>query len=255
MTEVRSTPSKSPEERLEEVKSLVFELGTVRIDQLAADFGVSEMTIRRDLDELEVLGLAHRIRGGAVAVGPEPWDRRRMHNADAKMTIAHKLLDVVPRVGAVAFDASTTIFRLASVVERVDDLTVVTNGWDTFHAIHRRPGVSASVTGGSQERRTGSLVGPVAVRAAESFLYDAFLCSAAGLDVGLGASEAALAETEVKRAFARTSQRVILGLDHAKLGSRAQARVFDFDDIDLLVTDLDPKDRLLDPYRDLVEIL
>lgn len=255
MTGVKSTTAKSPEERLEEVKSLVFEFGSVRIDQLAADFGVSEMTIRRDLDELEVLGLAHRIRGGAVAVGPEPWDRRRLHNADAKMTIARKLLHLVPGVGAVAFDASTTIFRLAVVIEGANDLTVVTNGWDTFHAIHRKAGVSASVTGGSQEPRTGSLVGPVAVRAAESFLYDAFFCSAAGLDVGLGASEAALAETEVKRAFARTSQRVVLGLDHAKLGSRAQARVFDFDDIDLLVTDLHPSDPQLDPYRDLVELL
>lgn len=160
----------------------------------------------------------------------------------------------MPAVGTVALDASTTIFRFASTLERPDDLTVVTNGWDTFRALHGKPGISSSITGGSQERRTGSLVGPVAVRAAESFFYDVFLCSAVGLDVGLGASEAALAETDVKGAFERTSKKVILALDHGKLGSRAQAKVFDFDDIDLLVTDLSPEDGRLDPYRNLIEI-
>ena len=65
----------SPEERLGEVKDLISERGAVRIDQLAADFGVSEMTIRRDLDELEALGVARRVRGGAIALGPEPFAR------------------------------------------------------------------------------------------------------------------------------------------------------------------------------------
>lgn len=244
----------SPEERLGEVRNLIAERGAVRIDELAADFGVSEMTIRRDLDELETLGVARRVRGGAIALGPEPFAQRHRHNARAKARIAEKLLPHIPVSGTVAFDASTTIYRLAATLELARDLVVVTNGLDTFHALVGKPGISASLSGGSQEPRTGSLVGPMAVRAAESFLYDAFICSAAALDHEVGSSEASLAESEVKRAFSQTSGRIILAVDHTKLGTRAQARMFDLENVDLLVTDLDPDDLRLDKYRPLVEV-
>lgn len=244
----------SPEERLDEMRGRIVQQGAVRIDQLAVDFGVSEMTIRRDLDELEALGLARRVRGGAIALGPEPWERRHQHNARAKARIAEKLLPLLPASGTVAFDASTTIYRLAAAIETARDLVVVTNGWDTFHSMRNTPGVTASLTGGSEEPRTGSLVGPMAVRAAESFLYDTFFSSAAALDAEFGSSEAALAESEVKRAFGQGSNRIVLAVDHSKLHTRAQARVFDFEEVDLLVTELDPSDARLDPYRGLVDI-
>ena len=246
---------KSPEERIGEMRDRIAEQGAVRIDELAQSFGVSEMTVRRDLDELEALGFARRVRGGAIALGPEPWEQRHQHNAKAKAKIAEKLLTLIPASGTVAFDASTTMFRLAASIETARDLIVVTNGWDTFHSMKGTPGVSASLTGGSEEPRTGSLVGPMAVRTAQSFLYDTFFGSAAALDPELGSSEAALAESEVKRAFSQTSNRIVLAVDHGKLGTRAQARVFDFEQIDLLVTDLEPSDPLLDPYRDLTEII
>jgi DeoR family fructose operon transcriptional repressor len=246
---------KSPEERIGEMRDLIAEQGAVRIDELAQSFGVSEMTVRRDLDELEALGFARRVRGGAIALGPEPWEQRHQHNAKAKAKIAEKLLTLIPASGTVAFDASTTIYRLAASIETARDLIVVTNGWDTFHSMKGTPGVSASLTGGTEEPRTGSLVGPMAVRTAQSFLYDTFFGSAAALDPELGSSEAALAESEVKRAFSQTSNRIVLAVDHSKLGTRAQARVFDFEQIDLLVTDLEASDQLLDPYRDLTEII
>ncbi len=244
----------SPEERIERVRELIAERGSVRIAELAEDFGVSEMTIRRDLDELETLGLAHRVRGGAISQGPEAWERRHQHNAKAKATIAQKLLPMVPKTGAVAFDASTTMYRLANAVQVARDLVVVTNGWDTFHSMKTTPGVTAMLTGGVEEPRTGSLVGPMAVQAARAFLYDTFFTSAAALHEEFGSSESALAESAVKRAFAQNSQRVILAVDHSKLGTRAQARLFGSDDVDLLVTDLDPSDERLGPYRSYVDI-
>lgn len=244
----------SPEERLGAVRDLIAENGVVRIDQLASDFGVSEMTIRRDLDELEALGIARRVRGGAIALGPEPWEQRHQHHARAKARIAEKLVSLVPVSGTVAFDASTTIYRLAAAIQTARDLVVVTNGWDTFHSMKTTPGVTATLTGGNEEPRTGSLVGPMAVRAAESFLYDTFFSSAAALDLVSGSSEAALAESEVKRAFAKTSSRIVLAVDHSKLGTRAQAKVFGFEQVDLLVTDLDPSDERLDPYREAVSL-
>lgn len=245
----------SPEERLSEVRSRIAGRGRVRIDELATDFGVSEMTIRRDLDELEALGLARRVRGGAIALGPEPFAQRHRHHARAKVRIAEKLLPLIPASGTVAFDASTTVYRLAAALEVARDLVVVTNGLDAFRSLVAKPGITATLTGGSQEPSTGSLVGPMAVRAAEGFIYDALVCSAAALDPELGSSEASLAESEVKRAFSASSGRILLAVDQSKLGTRAQARMFDLEAVDLLVTDLDPGDPRLDPYRAAVTLV
>ena len=225
------------------MRNLIAERGAVRIDELAADFGVSEMTIRRDLDELEALGVARRVRGGAIALGPEPFAQRHRHNARAKARIAEKLLPHIPVSGTVAFDASTTIYRLAATLELARDLVVVTNGLDTFNALFGKPGITASLTGGRRSPAPAAWSGRWRFGRPRSFLYDAFVCSAAALDHEVGSSEASLAESEVKRAFSQTSSRIILAVDHTKLGTRAQARMFDLEDVDLLVTDLDPDDR------------
>jgi DeoR family fructose operon transcriptional repressor len=212
------------------------------------------MTIRRDLDELEALGVARRIRGGAVAVGPEPFVERHRHNARAKARIAGKLLGLIPNRGTIAFDASSTVYRLAAALDGAQDLVVVSNGLDTFQALVGKPGVVATLTGGSVEPRTGSLVGPVAIRSAEEFLFDVFVCSAAAVDPTVGSSEASLEEARVKRALSVTASRVVLAVDHSKLGTRAQARMFALDEISLFVTDLEPDDSRLNPYRASVEV-
>ena len=80
------------------------------------------------------------------------------------------------------------------------------------------------------------------------------MCSGAALDPVLGTSEASVDEAAVKRAFASTSARIVLAVDHSKLGTQARARVFSLAEVDLLVTDLEPSDRRLDPYRDAVEL-
>ena len=238
-----------PHQRLEMIQDRLSEQGSVRIGDLAVTFGVSEMTIRRDLDELEALGLARRVRGGAVAVGPEPFAARHRHNARAQGRIAEKLRQFVPDRGTIALDASSTVYRLAADLHGARDLVVVSNGLDTFQSLEGKAGISAVLTGGTREPRTGSLVGPVASRSAQDFLFDLFICSAAALDPSVGSSEASLAEAEVKRALAANSGRVILAADHSKLGTRAQARMFRLDDLDVLVTDLDPGDDRLAPYR------
>ena len=244
----------SPEERLRLVQRTIAERGTVRIDELAGELSVSEMTIRRDLDELEALGVARRVRGGASALGPEPFAERQSHNGKAKARIAAKLVELIPATGTIALDASTTIHRLAASIPGARDLVVVTNGLDCFHALTGKSGVGTTLTGGFQEPRTESLVGPPAVQCATSFLYDLLVCSGAALDPVLGTSEASLEEAAVKRAFASTSGRIVLAIDHSKLGTQARARMFSLGEVDLLVTDLEPSDRRLDPYRDSVEL-
>jgi DeoR family fructose operon transcriptional repressor len=243
------------EERLDHLTQQVRRTGSIEISAAAAELGVSEMTIRRDLKELEERGAVRRVRGGALAVGPQPFDDRRRTAAKAKATIAAKLADLVPTTGAVAFDASSTVMRLASSLVGRRDLVVLTNGPETFRALHDTPGVRPMLTGGELEPRTGSLVGPLACRAAGQLAVSHLFASSAAVDRDIGPTEACIEEAEVKRALAATARSVVLAVDASKLDARAVAVGLEWDAIDVLVTELSPKDARLKPYRGLAEIL
>ena len=235
------------EERLEWLRERLESDGTVQLRDAAAELGVSEMTIRRDLQELEGLGVVRRVRGGAVATGPATIGERQRQHARAKAKVATKLMSFLPMSGAVALDASSTMLRLASGIEGAKDLTVVTNGLEAFDALQGKPGVHPVLTGGAHDARTGSLVGPVATRVAGTIHVDVFFLSAAGVTVD-GASESTLEEAQVKLAFAATARRVVLGVDGSKLDQRSLAAGLGWDQVDTLVTDLDPTSPRLRAY-------
>ncbi|MGI9598897.1 MAG: DeoR/GlpR family DNA-binding transcription regulator, partial [Acidimicrobiales bacterium] len=79
--------------------------------------------------------------------------------------------------------------------------------------------------------------------------------SAAALDPDLGSSEASLAEAEIKLALAAAASEVILAVDSSKLGHRSPARCLELSNVSILVTELEPDDAGLDPYRDLVRLV
>lgn len=237
------------EQRLAWIRERLDDAGKLQIKDAADQLDVSEMTIRRDLLELEGLGVARRVRGGAVAVGPSPFADRHRQGARAKARLAAKVLPHVPETGAIALDASSTMLRLANAIEGARDLTVVTNGPETFEALQGKPGIRAILTGGELDARTGSLVGPVAVRAAATFLLSYAFVSAAAVDAPIGASEAALEDAEVKQVLAKVAGQVVLAVDRSKLDRRAIAVGLQWDEIDLMVTDLEPDAAVLAPYR------
>ena len=243
------------EERLRWLSDQLAEHGAVSIAEAAKALGVSEMTIRRALAELEERGTARRVRGGARALGPRPFEDRRHTAVRAKARIAGKLAQLLPAAGAIAFDASSTVMRACAGLSAAHDLTVLTNGPETFAALQHQPGVSALLTGGGLDPRTGSLVGPLACRAAAQLGLDAFFTSAAALDPGLGALETTLEEAEVKHSIAAGAEHVILAVDASKLGLRALAVGIEWDRVDVMVTDLDPSDQRLERYRNLARVL
>jgi DeoR family fructose operon transcriptional repressor len=237
-------------DRLEKIEARVRTAGRVKVTELAVELAVSEMTIRRDLDLLADQGLVRRIRGGAVALGPQPFAERFSRNARAKDRIAAKLLDLVGDGGAIGIDASSTLQRLAGNLGQVRELTVVTNGPDTFAALQDARGVTALLTGGQRDPRTGSLVGPMATRGAREVLLRRLFISAAAVHPRHGTSEATLEEAEVKLALTDLADEVILAVDSSKLGQRAPARGLPPERVDVVVTELDPADPRLDPYRE-----
>jgi DeoR family fructose operon transcriptional repressor len=241
--------------RLEEIRARLASDGRVKVAELADEFGVSEMTIRRDLDVLAEQGLVRRVRGGATPLGPQLFAERFGRQARAKDRIATKLVGLLGDARAIGIDASSTLQRLAGRLQDVRDLTVVTNGPECFAALQDNPGVTPLLTGGQLDRRTGSLVGPLATRSARDLSLDVLFVSAAGVDPAAGTFEATLEEAEVKIALAEVSRRVVLAADHTKLGGEtAVARCLRLDQVDVLATDLDPGDARLAPFREAVDV-
>jgi len=228
----------------------------VLIDEAAGRFEVSPMTIRRDLAELEASGRIRRVRGGAVAAPtPKPFLERRTLNVAAKRTIARKALTLVPQRGTIALDASSTISLVASDLGQRDGLTVFTNSVETFGLLVGVSGVWPLLSGGAPEPATGSLVGPLAVQGARSLFFDLVLTSADALDDTSGTSEVSLAEAQMKRAIVEQSSSCAVCVDSSKLGRRSVAAAIASERITTLVTELDPADARLDPYRGAVEIV
>jgi DeoR family fructose operon transcriptional repressor len=239
------------EERLTHLAARLAEHGSVTITDAAGELDVSEMTIRRDLAELEERGVARRVRGGAMALGPQSFAERKQVNAKAKGQIAAKLADLIPATRS----ASSTVMRAAAALAGARDLTVVTTGPETFQALQGRPGVTPLLPGGQLDARTGSLVGPLAAWGARQLAVARFITSCGAVDPSVGATEVVLEEADVKRSIVAGAAEVVLAVDSTKLGRRATAVCLDWDAIDVLVTELDPSDPRLAPYRRLATIL
>lgn len=242
------------EARLQHLAERLATSGSITIGEAAIELNVSEMTIRRDLVELEERGLARRVRGGALPLGPQTFAERKQSRSRAKGQIAAKLARLIPTTGMIAFDASSTVMRAAAALSGARDLTVLTNGPDTFQALQGRAGVTPLLTGGVLEPRTGSLVGALAGWTARQLATSRFITSCAALDAVVGATELVLEEAEVKRAIADGAAEIVLAIDSSKLERRATVVCLDWTAIDLLVTELDPADSRLDPYRGFVTL-
>lgn len=214
--------------------------GAVTLAGAAEQFGVSEMTVRRDLRLLEAQGVARRVRGGAVASGPVSFKGREQSYSQEKLAIARKLLLLVPRRGVIAIDSSSTMNKLAALIPGASDLTIVTNGWENFTALRSKPGIHAVLTGGSFDERSESLVGPVALATATSFTFSHVFMSAAAFSAEHGAFEDTLEEASVKAALARSSESIVLGINTAKIGRRSAAVSVRTDAISILCTEASP---------------
>lgn len=227
----------------------------IRLTDAAEALGVSAMTIRRDLADLEGEGLLRRVRGGAISViGPRPFSERRSVRSRAKEMIAEKALALVPRLGSIAFDASSTVGTLAGKLGPRSGLIVSSNSYPTYATLKGTIGITPILIGGETEESTDTFVGPLAVQAAESLRYLRLFASASAIDSSFGTTEVSLAEAQMKLAFARVSKEIVLCIDSSKLQKQATAACLAWSSIAVLITELPPNDSRLDEFRDQVEL-
>ena len=230
--------------------------GPSTIAAAAEALGVSEMTIRRDLAELEERGTARRVRGGARAIGPQTFADRRNQAARAKSRIAAKLADARSR------DRRR---RLRRLVDRHAPRQRARCGArpDRAHQRARHVRRAAGLAGrhGRCSPAAGSNRGPAASSARSRAVPPrSSRCRRSSRRRPASIRDAARWRRRSRRprssaAWPPAPSDVVLAVDCSKLGARAVAVGLEWDRVDILVTELDPADERLTAYRDLAELL
>jgi DeoR/GlpR family transcriptional regulator of sugar metabolism len=220
--------------------------GSARVSDLTQRLGVSDMTIRRDLEVLARDGLIEKVHGGAVLPGTpashEPgFDAKLMLEQPEKNAIARVAAGLVTPGTAIALASGTTTFGLAQCLLDVPGLTIVTNSLrvtNVFNGIRGLDGTSDSmVLTGGVRTPSDALVGPVADLTIRSLHFDLLFVGCYGFDTGAGLTTPNLAEAETNRSFIRVARKVVLLADHTKWGLVGLSSFARLNEVDVLITD------------------
>jgi DeoR/GlpR family transcriptional regulator of sugar metabolism len=217
--------------------------GAVRVSELTELLGVSDMTIRRDLDVLAGSGLIDKVHGGATArralSTDEPgFDAKSERQFKEKEAIALAAAAMVAPGQAIALGAGTTTWRLAHHLLDVPELTVVTNSIQVADVLHRaqRPDQTVVLIGGVRTP-SDALVGPVAVTALQSLHVDVLFTGAHGMTADAGLTTPNLLEAETNRALIGCAERLVVIADHTKWGVRGLSRFARLQEAHALICD------------------
>jgi DeoR/GlpR family transcriptional regulator of sugar metabolism len=230
----------------------VREEGAVRVADLVRALGVSDMTIRRDLEVLHERGLIEKVHGGATAIEGsslfEPgFTVKSTLMLTEKTLIAGCAASLVTPGTAIAISAGTTTFALARRLTDVPGLTVLTNSVPVADVLYRdgRPDQTVILSGGVRTP-SDALVGPFAVEVIRSLHVDSVFMGSHGMDHRSGFTTPNVLEAETNRALIEAGRRLIVLADHTKWGIIGISSVARLEDADTIITDsgLDPAARI-----------
>ena len=231
------------EERQQAIADLVGRRGRVSVVDLANRFDVTTETVRRDLSALERLNLLRRVHGGAVPVGTLTMveiglSDRDTANTAQKDRIAAAARELLPTSGAtVLMDAGTTTARLASILPRDQDLTVITHAVPIAARLAPLANIELHLLPGRVRATTQAAVGTETVEALASIRVDIAFMGTNGISVGHGLSTPDRDEAATKRAMVASAQQVVVLADATKIGLERTVRFAALEDVDVLVTD------------------
>jgi DeoR/GlpR family transcriptional regulator of sugar metabolism len=225
-------PAQRRQEILRAVRS-----GSSHVTELARNFGVSEMTVRRDLSELAREGKLERVRGGAVNADWEPpFEQTVVERYDAKDRVGAAAAALVADGQTVMIDIGTTTLQAARHLHG-RDITVVTTSLAVYEELLPDPAIELVLPGGIVRRNYRSLVGVLAEDSLRQLKADLLFLGTSALDRELGVWDSTMVEVPIKRAMLASSAKAVLLADSAKLGMRGSVRICGAGELDAVVTD------------------
>ncbi|MBP2660385.1 MAG: DeoR family transcriptional regulator [Firmicutes bacterium] len=239
-----------PKKRLDLIKQIITNDKKVFVSKLSEKFNVTEETIRKDLQKLELDGVVTRTHGGAVlnfektAEGINFYKRMGI-NAEAKTDIAIKAASCIKNRLTIGVDSSSTAMGVVKLIKDRQEVTILTNSAEALREL-AQSNLKVLSTGGFLNKSSLSLQGPVAKNTMKSYHADVALISCKGMDKDKGIFDSDEAEVELKQLLIQQASMVILLVDHTKFDKTAFVKLMDFEEVDLLITDKEPGKEWLD---------
>jgi DeoR/GlpR family transcriptional regulator of sugar metabolism len=244
---------------LEDIKSH----GITNVGDLSQKYNVSEMTIRRDLKQLEDQGLITRTHGGAVPNSraldePRFVQKQGVHEAEKRQIARYAVEHFVAEHDIISMEGGTTVAGMVMFMQHTRNITVMTNGLHTLFELQRiAAGNTIISTGGILREVSNTLVGPVAERHFDEFNAAKVFLSATGWTAANGFTDPNMLETQVKQAMIKSAGKVIMLMDSSKFGIVSLKSFLDAYAVDALITNRNIDDdvkRLFDEQEVTVHI-
>lgn len=246
------------EQRLQYIHENLKKTGMVSIRDLSKYLGVSYMTIWRDLGELEARGWSQRIRGGAIKKDTESYvqslifpnfDPKNDPQYDKKVIIArYAVANLLEDGDIITIEAGSTTSAMVLFLDK-ENLTILTNGLvTTFYAAHLLKKNSVICSGGVLID-TGAFIGPQAEEFFNHYRVGKAFFSARGLTLQDGFTDPTPLYSQLKCVMRENAEQIIMLMDSSKFGVRSLIQVMPYDVVDVLVTDQDAPQEIIEGLR------
>jgi DeoR/GlpR family transcriptional regulator of sugar metabolism len=244
-------------DRQRQIVELVVEEGEVSTGDLCERFDVSEMTIRRDLRELDKEGVLRRVFGGAVSnLGRSyepPWQIRSSRNLSAKEAIGRAAAGMIFDGDSVAFDVGTTTIEIVRALDDRHGLTILTSSLPIANEIVGKFSLDSEIrlilTGGILRPTELSMIGHIPQQVYAELHVDKAFVGIGGISLEDGLTEYNLEDAQVKKALIASADETIVVADGTKIGRTTFASVASLAVISTLITDESAPPELLEQLR------
>lgn len=233
-------------ERLMLIKQHVQNRKKVSVGELSQQCGVTEETIRRDLDKLEAEGVVTRVHGGAIwneGIQKEGihFYRRMTKHVKEKQEIARKAIDLLEGKQTIIADSSTTVMETLKLIPDTAEVTILTNSTEVFREF-QQSSINIISTGGEFNKKSLSLQGQLAKSNIVKYNVDLALISCKGLNMEKGVQDSNESEAEIKKLMLEQAGEVVLLADSSKFGQTAFVSLIDLQCVHYIITDRRPED-------------
>jgi DeoR family transcriptional regulator, glycerol-3-phosphate regulon repressor len=242
-----------PIDRQNAILTALRQSGSQTVADLAVLVGVSEETIRRDAQQLQTGGQVEKHHGSLSLphnMSEASYERRMRESAPAKIAIAKAAAQMVRDGETLIIDTGTTTTFFARELRQRRNLTVITNSTEVARALADVPGNKVWLAGGEIQSDSGATYGPMAVNFIAQFRVKHAFISITAVDIKTGPMDHSVDEAQfAAMAISRATHRVVLA-DSSKFGNSAFAKVCDFSEIEIIVTEQSPPAEYFAVLRD-----
>lgn len=225
----------------------------VVVSELSQFYGVSEETIRRDLEKLVNDGFAIKSYGGAVinenANIDLPFNIRKNRNVVGKQRIAELVRKMVGDGESIMLDASSTAVYIAKALKEKKNLTVITNSIEIVIELLDMPEWTVLSTGGVSREGSFALVGPQTDKMLRSYHVDKAFISCKGFDLDAGVTDSDELHANNKKTMLESAREQILAIDASKFDQIAFTAVGSLADLTTVVTDVEPEQKWIQAFE------